>query len=182
MVSQRKILGEPPVVFITVGTTKFNFVRLFRTIDNLLLRKKKEMLVIVQMGGSKYTWKYKNVISYKEMDPKLLVQTLKVSNKIITHGGFGTLHTISKNCQIIPLIISRQKKFGEHVDDHQKYFLNFIKRQSSKTLRKYLVTASVLNKILEWYLFIDKGKKLSNSFFKPNKFLNHKIEKYLDTL
>ena len=62
------------------------------------------------------------IISYEKMN-----QLIDESNIIITHGGPATFMGVIAKGKI-PIVVPRQKKFGEHVNDHQLEFCNKVKQ------------------------------------------------------
>lgn len=104
------------MIFITVGTQKFQFNRLLKEIDKLIEEKKITEEVFAQIGYCDY--KPKNY-SYKDfIDRDEYVSIMNKSQKVITHGGTGAIVGAVKQGKKV-IAIPRLKKFGEHVDDHQ---------------------------------------------------------------
>lgn len=107
------------MIFVTVGTHEQPFNRLIKEIDYL---KKEGVIadeVFIQTGFSTYDPKYcewKKIISYDEMD-----DYMNRSDIVITHGGPATfMDVIARGKK--PIVVPRQEKFGEHVNDHQVEF------------------------------------------------------------
>lgn len=125
MVSKSQILGKPSLIFVTVGSTNFPFNRLFIAIDNALEELKTNVKLIAQVGPSTYKWKYNNIQLYPFLKPKKIERILSKADKIITHGGPGTLFLISKNTKCMPFIVPRLKIYNEHVNNHQQEFISF---------------------------------------------------------
>lgn len=114
------------MIFVTVGTHEQQFDRLVKQID---LLKKSDVIteeVMMQTGFSTYEPRYckwSKLLSFKEM------QTYVAEARIvITHGGpssFIAPLQIGK----IPIVVPRQKKFDEHVNDHQVDFCKEVKER-----------------------------------------------------
>ena len=107
------------MIFVTVGTHEQPFNRLIKEVDRL---KKEGIItdeVFIQTGFSTYEPQYcdwKKLISYSEMD-----NYMTHSDIIITHGGPATfMGAIAKGKK--PIVVPRQEKYGEHVNDHQLEF------------------------------------------------------------
>ena len=107
------------MIFVTVGTHEQPFNRLIKEVDRL---KKEGIItdeVFIQTGFSTYEPQYcdwKNIISYPEME-----DYMNRADIIITHGGPATfMGAIAKGKK--PIVVPRQEKFGEHVNDHQLEF------------------------------------------------------------
>lgn len=116
------------MIFVTVGTHEQQFNRLIKAIDDYALKynlSKEE--VIVQGGYSTYKPKFctlKSMLSVNEMN-----FYFKNADVIITHGGPGSMFIPWRFKKKI-IAVPRQKKFGEHVDDHQVIFCNLMKEQN----------------------------------------------------
>ncbi|HEM6112626.1 TPA: multidrug MFS transporter [Streptococcus suis] len=107
------------MIFVTVGTHEQPFNRLLEEIDRL---KKDGVLtddVFIQTGFSTYEPKYckwKNLLSYSEMEDYMLKADI-----VVTHGGPASfMDAMSKGKTTI--VVPRQKKYGEHINDHQIEF------------------------------------------------------------
>ena len=103
------------MIFVSVGTQKFQMDRLMKQVEKLAVEMPEEKFV-VQYGNSNYV--PKNCEVHQFMDRDLFEQCMNESDVLILHGGVGTimqgLH-MSKPIVVVP----RLKKYGEHVDDHQ---------------------------------------------------------------
>ncbi|MFR3684816.1 MAG: glycosyltransferase, partial [Enterococcus sp.] len=104
------------MIFITLGSQKFQFNRLLRYVDNLIEKGKIEDKVFAQTGFSDYKPSY---FDYKEyLCREEFLEHIARASLIITHGGTGVIVTALKaNKKVIA--IPRQVKYKEHVDDHQ---------------------------------------------------------------
>lgn len=111
------------MIFVTVGTHEQQFDRLIKEVDRL---KKENLIqdeVFIQTGYSNYVPKYcewEKIISYEKMN-----QMIEESDIIITHGGPATFMGVIAKGKV-PIVVPRQKKFGEHVNDHQMEFVEKI--------------------------------------------------------
>lgn len=105
------------MIFVTVGTQKFGFNRLLRAIDDLINAKiisGKE--VYAQIGHSLY--RPENYESVQFMNLKEYEVKQRESDIIICHAGTGIItQALRANKKLI--VVPRQKRFKEHVDDHQ---------------------------------------------------------------
>ena len=117
------------MIFVTVGSQKFQFNRLLKEIDKLIIDGYIQEEVFAQIGVSDYkpqNYKYKDFLTQEEFN-----KNLDNSDLIITHAGTGVIvNAIKREKKVIG--VPRLAKYGEHVDDHQiqiiKEFeiLNFI--------------------------------------------------------
>lgn len=109
------------MIFVTVGSQKFQFNRLLKKIDELIENKVINEEVFAQIGVSNYkpqNHKYKEFVTQDEFN-----KYLDEARLIITHAGTGVIvNAIKKGKKVIG--IPRLSKFGEHVDDHQIQLLN----------------------------------------------------------
>lgn len=104
------------MIFVTVGSQKFQFNRLLQAIDKLVGDKVITEKVFAQIGYSDY--KPKNY-GYKEfLDRKEFANMQALADIVITHGGTGAIiGAVKKGKKVIA--VPRMAKYGEHVDDHQ---------------------------------------------------------------
>lgn len=104
------------MIFITLGSQKFQFNRLLIEIDKLVKEEKITKRVFAQIGYSDYKPKY---YEYKEfLNRDEFTEVMKRCDKVITHGGTGAIMGAIKQGKKV-IAIPRLNKFGEHVDDHQ---------------------------------------------------------------
>lgn len=104
------------MIFITVGSQKFQFNRLLEQIDLLIENKIIKEEVFAQIGSSDYipkNYKYKDFITQEEF-----IDYMSKCNYVITHAGTGAIINALKNDKKV-IAIPRLSKYGEHVDDHQ---------------------------------------------------------------
>lgn len=115
------------MIFVTVGTHEQPFDRLIKEVD---LLKKNNIIkddVFIQTGYSTYIPQYcshKKLLRYEEMNNKA-----KESNIIITHGGPASI-MLSLQYGKVPLVVAREKKYNEHVNNHQLDFCDFLTQRS----------------------------------------------------
>lgn len=103
------------MIFCTVGTHEDPFDRLLRALDALAGEER----VVIQSGYSTYAptrW------AAEKMMPFDRVQALMAEARIVvTHGGPASIMQALAHGKV-PVVVPRQAKFGEHVDDHQVRF------------------------------------------------------------
>lgn len=115
------------MIFVTVGTHEDSFDRLIKEIDRLKGEKIILEDVKIQIGYTKYLpiyCSYDRVIGFERMN-----KLAKEASIIITHGGPGSM-LLALQYNKIPIVVPRQKKFNEHVDDHQVYFSKRMKAEN----------------------------------------------------
>lgn len=104
------------MIFITVGSQKFQFDRLLRAVDELLASGNISEPVFAQIGYSQYQpchYRYE-----KFLDQQKFAECMDRADVIITHGGSGAImKAVKKGKKVIA--VPRLARYGEHVDDHQ---------------------------------------------------------------
>ena len=112
------------MIFLTVGSQKFQFNRLLKEIDRLISKEIIKDRVVAQIGASDYkpiNYEYFDFLTKEEF-----MEYIDQSSLIITHGWTGVIiNAFKKNKKIIA--IPRLSKFDEHVDDHQVQLINEFK-------------------------------------------------------
>lgn len=140
------------MIFVTVGTHEQQFNRLVEEVDRLKESGIIKEDVFIQTGFSTYEPKHcqwSKLISYKEMDNKI-----KEARIIITHGGpasFIAPLQIGK----IPIVVPRQEKYGEHINDHQLEFAKNVEERNKNIIAVYDIK-DLREKILDYDKIIEK--------------------------
>lgn len=104
------------MIFVTLGSQKFQFNRLLKKLDNLVKNSKIKEEIFAQIGYSDYkpqNYKYKDFV-----DRDQFKDIMSKSDIVITHGGTGAIITAVKQEKKV-IAMPRLAKYGEHVDDHQ---------------------------------------------------------------
>ena len=104
------------MIFITLGSQKFQFNRLLMEIDKLVQEKKINEEIFAQIGYSDYI--PQNIQYKKFVDRDEFKEVMEKSTLVISHGGTGAIITALKQGKKV-IAIPRLTKYGEHVDDHQ---------------------------------------------------------------
>lgn len=104
------------MIFITLGSQKFQFNRLLKEIDRLVENDTIKDEIFAQIGYSDYKPKNYNYKSF--LDRNEFSEIMDKCDKVITHGGTGAIIGAIKNDKKV-IAVPRLRKFGEHVDDHQ---------------------------------------------------------------
>lgn len=116
------------MIFITLGSQKFQFNRLLEKVDNLIESGAIREEVFAQIGYSDYipcNFKYKKFLDHKEF-----ADMIHKADIVITHGGSGSIVGAVKNGKKT-IAVPRKVKYNEHVDDHQ---IQIIEQFSKKNL------------------------------------------------
>lgn len=107
------------MIFVTVGTHEQPFNRLVEEVDRLRKESTIDDEVVIQRGYSTFEPQYCtsfDLISYEDME-----RYIREARIIITHGGPASF-LAPLALKKIPIVVPRQKKFNEHVNDHQLEF------------------------------------------------------------
>ena len=104
------------MIFISLGTQKFQLNRLLQEIDDLIEKKLIDEEVFAQIGHSTYipkNFKWINFFTQSEFEEKI-----NACDVFFTHGGVGAITSgLKLNKKII--VYPRLVEYNEHVDDHQ---------------------------------------------------------------
>ena len=109
------------MIFITLGSQKFQFNRLLKEIDKLIDDGVIEDEVFAQIGASEYiprNYKYEYFL-----DRNRFAEIMNSCDTVITHGGTGVIIGAVKKGKRVSAV-PRLAKYGEHVDDHQLQLLH----------------------------------------------------------
>jgi len=156
------------MIFLILGTQKFQMNRLTELVDNLVAEGRLDMPVVAQIGQSDYepeNFKFHRFLDKAEFDKHIAEADL-----IITQGGVGAIMTALK-CRKPVIVVPRLAKYGEHVDDHQREIagafakkgfvlcyndgddlLELIKRSKDKQFPEYISHTEDITRIINNYL------------------------------
>lgn len=158
------------MIFVTVGTHEEQFNRVVEYMDKFKARFLPSEEVIIQTGYSSYTPKNclsKSFYSYDEM-----IRLVDKARIVITHAGPSSIMlAVSKGK--VPIVVPRQKKYSEHVNDHQVEFAN----EMAKRMNSFIVVNEIdmLAQTINEY---DKLKKNNIKMIESNNLrFNQAIEK-----
>lgn len=134
------------MIFVTVGTHEQPFNRLIEEIDKLKENETIADEVIIQKGYSTYVPKYCKC--YDFLPYEKMIELQNKAKIIITHGGPSSF-MYSLSIGKTPIVVPRQKQFGEHVNNHQ---LEFCEQLSKKNINMILIkdTKELSNAILSY--------------------------------
>lgn len=107
------------MIFVTVGTHEQPFNRLIEKVDELKRDGVIQDDVIMQTGFSTYEPQYcrwSKLIPYQQME-----KNVSEARIVITHGGPASF-IMPLQIGKVPIVVPRQHKFNEHVNDHQVEF------------------------------------------------------------
>ena len=113
------------MIFVTVGSQKFQFNRLLKKIDNLIFKNIITENVFAQTGTSDYI--PQNYAYQPFLDREKFTSYMSNCDIVITHGGTGTIISAIKNNKKV-IVVPRLSEYGEHVDNHQIQLIKQIGR------------------------------------------------------
>ncbi|MDO4978950.1 MAG: PssE/Cps14G family polysaccharide biosynthesis glycosyltransferase [Candidatus Saccharibacteria bacterium] len=162
------------MIFVTVGTHEQQFNRLVEEVDRLA-GEGLNADVFIQIGFSTYKpkhCKYRKMISNKEMN-----RYYRDADIIITHGGPSSFITALKYGKV-PIVVPRQRRYGEHVNDHQMRFCRLFEQRRKDIL--VVEDVSTLGEKIENYSKITKDMSSQVEF--NNKQFCKKLEREIGSL
>jgi UDP-N-acetylglucosamine transferase subunit ALG13 len=115
------------LIFVCVGTREYQFNRLLKKLDELIEEGLIKEDVFAQIGYSSYI--PKNYSFTKFMSPEEFNEYLMNCRLVITHGGTGSIiGALRRKKHVIG--VTRLRKYGEHVDDHQKQMIELFAKEN----------------------------------------------------
>jgi UDP-N-acetylglucosamine transferase subunit ALG13 len=158
------------MIFVTVGTHEQPFNRLIQKVDSLVGTGAIKEDVFIQRGIKSVVpmnCPSSDMICYND-----IVERINNARIIITHGGPGSI-MMSLSAGKIPIVVPRQAKYKEHIDDHQISFTKGLESQH-KIIAVYEIE-DLKEKIFNYEILV---KKLDYSKNRPE----HKYTLPLETL
>mgnify|MGYP000529214901 CR=1 FL=1 len=163
------------MIFVTVGTHEQSFERLVKKVDDLKKDKIINEDVVIQKGYTNYEPQYCE--SYKLVNYNDMQKYLKTARIIITHGGpasFIAPLAVGK----IPIVVPRQKKFNEHVNNHQKDFVEQIVARDNTIIPCYDIDD--LGRLIKEYDLIIENMK--ENYKSNNKLFCEKLNRIIEEM
>lgn len=135
------------MIFVCLGSREYQFNRLLKKIDDLIVEGIINEDVFAQIGQSNYIpVKYQ----YKQfLNPDEFQSYINKARIVISHGGTGALiNSLKKGKKVIA--VPRLSKFKEHTDDHQLQIIDVLVQND------YIVSDNTENlDKLKYYLLND---------------------------
>lgn len=163
------------MIFVTVGTHEQPFNRLVECVDKLVETGKINEEVFIQTGYSTYEPKYckwSKLLPYQDM-----VQKVQDARIVITHGGPSSF-IMPLQIGKIPIVVPRQKKYGEHVNDHQVEFVRNVAQRMGTIIP--VEDIDTLGDIITDYDRIVAG--MGHGMNSNNERFNEELEKLVEEL
>lgn len=104
------------MIFVTVGSQKFQFDRLVEAVDSLVASGAVADGAFAQTGACTYVPTHMDHEAFLDRDG--FRARMDACDVVITHGGTGAIIGAVKDGKKV-IAVPRLAKFGEHVDDHQ---------------------------------------------------------------
>lgn len=104
------------MIFVTVGSQKFQFNKLLEAVDALVSSGAVEGGAFAQTGACTYVPSYMEHAAF--LDREEFQSRMRACNIVVTHGGAGAIVGAVKAGKRA-IAVPRRAARGEHVDDHQ---------------------------------------------------------------
>ena len=118
-----------PLVFVTVGTDHHPFARLVDWIERWSHRAP-DVRIMVQYGTAPAP---QSVEGRAFVEPIEFRALLEEADAIVCSGGPGAIME-TRAAGLRPIVVPRHASLGEHVDDHQRSFADFMAQRDLVTL------------------------------------------------
>lgn len=163
------------MIFVTVGTHEQPFNRLIQKMDELKKDGRIQDDVIIQAGFSTYEPQYcrwSKLLQYQQM-----VKNVADARIVITHGGPASF-MMPLQMGKTPIVVPRQHRFHEHVNDHQVEFA----RRVAQSMGTILLVEDIetLGEIIVNYDRI--AESMGHDINSNNAKFNEELEKLISTL
>jgi UDP-N-acetylglucosamine transferase subunit ALG13 len=113
------------MIFVITGTEAFPFNRFIEKIDSLKENKIINEDIFIQLGSCSYIPKYCSW--HKWLSFGSMRENIANADMVISHAGAGTT-LLCLEMGKTPLLVTRRKEFGEHLDDHQVSFARIMEK------------------------------------------------------
>jgi UDP-N-acetylglucosamine transferase subunit ALG13 len=110
-----------PLLLVTVGTDHHPFDRLVRWADAWLAGHPGALRCLMQTGTSAPPGESGGVEWRAYLEFEALQAAMASAAAVVCHGGPGTILG-ARHMGAVPIVVPRQHRLGEHVDDHQVAF------------------------------------------------------------
>ena len=159
------------MIFVTLGSQKFQFNRLLMELDRLVENGTVTEEIFAQTGYSDYSPKhfdFKPFISREEYEAYI-----QKADIVLTHGGTGAIiGSVKKGKKVVA--VPRLKIYGEHVDDHQTQIVSMFEESN-------LIVGCVECPLLGKALAEVKTREFSPYVSNTQRIIDH-IDEYIKAL
>ncbi|KRD84527.1 hypothetical protein ASE51_17645 [Bacillus sp. Root147] len=116
------------MIFVTLGTQKFQLNRLLKEIDKLVGNGEIEQSISSQVGHSDYS--PQNFSVKKFLNEEQFNNCIANADIVIAHGGTSSIvKSLKLNKKTI--VVPRRSEYGEHVDNHQEEIVGYFENIGS---------------------------------------------------
>ena len=113
---------EAPLVVVTVGTDHHRFDRLVRWMDHWYSRQSTEVRIVAQTGTARQSRVFE---CQPYLAPGELDEAFGAATAVVSHGGPATIMGV-RSQGLMPIVVARDSRLDEHVDDHQQRFARWL--------------------------------------------------------
>ena len=113
------------MIFVTVGTSSWDFSRLLKEMDNIAGKIDEE--VIMQISNIKY--KPRNAKYFRFNSKEEIERLYKNARVVVIHAGVGSIISALRHSKVI-IVVPRRKEYGELFDNHQLDIAKELERDS----------------------------------------------------
>lgn len=158
------------MILVIVGTNYYSFDRLIKEVDLNI----SNYPTVIQVGVSSYL--PQNTDYFKFKDKKSIIDLMKESELVITHGGFGTMMD-AINLRKKVIAVPRKIEFNECLDHQEELVKYFESKNYILGCYEIAKLKDLVDKCLKNEITFSKYQPESN--IKIKDIVNKKIMKYL---
>lgn len=140
------------MIFVTVGTHEQQFNRLVEYMDKWAGEHEED--VVIQTGYS--TYEPKNAKWSKLYPYQKMIEFVDEARIVITHGGPSSF-IMPLQVGKTPIVVPRQYKYNEHVNDHQVKFSKEVEKRLGNIID--VEDIDMLGSVIRDFDNYDKAKK-----------------------
>ncbi len=104
------------LIFVTVGSSEFQFNRLLKMVDQLAETLSDDIQVVAQSGTCTYSPKHMTMVPWISIEE--MREYFSKCRVVITHAGTGSIVN-ALDCGARVIVVPRLAACKEHIDDHQ---------------------------------------------------------------
>lgn len=116
------------MILVTVGSSRFPFARMNALIARLSGYGRRREPIIFQYGSLAPQYYQPPVDLFPYIPQSTLVRYMREARIIICHGGPATIYQ-ALSFGTVPWVYPREKRYGEHLTDHQVHFCRFMAKK-----------------------------------------------------
>ena len=113
------------MIFVITGTEAFPFDRLIIELDRLKEKNQIKDNIYIQLGSCTYKPRYCTFDAWLPFN--VMCENIRKADMVIAHAGAGTT-LLCLELEKTPIIVTRQKRHNEHLDDHQVPFAKMMEK------------------------------------------------------